>query len=242
MTALPEGLPEALRARLAAIPVPTLSAVLYARGLRSRFLHGLAPSAPDGPRMVGVAFTVRAIPVREDLRDAVARGALPNPHRLAFGAAPAGSVVVCAAGGAARVSLLGDIIATALLKRGVAGVVTDTGVADLPAVAGIGLPVFHAGGSAPVPSGALVMVVDHDRPVGVAGVAVFPGDVMVGDANGVVCIPRDIAEPVAAEAEEKLALEDWIQAEIAAGGRLEALYPPDAATKARYAAWKAAKR
>jgi len=241
MTTLPQGLPEALRAQLAAIPVPTLSAVLYARGLRSRFLHGIAPAAPDAPRLVGLAFTVRAIPVREDLREATARGEAPNLHRRAFGAAPAGSVIVCATGGAAQVSLLGDIIATALLKRGVAGVVTDTGVADLPAVAGIGLPVFHAGGSAPVPSGAMVMVVDHELPVGIAGVAVFAGDVMVGDANGVVCIPYGIAEAVAAEAAEKAAMEDWIQAEIAAGGALEALYPPDAAAKARYAAWRAAR-
>lgn len=232
-------LPEALRAQLAAIPVPTLSAALYARGLRSRFLHGLAAAAPDAPRLVGRAFTLRAIPVREDLREAVARGEAPNLHRRGFGAAPAGSVIVCATGGAAQVSLLGDIIATALLKRGVAGVVTDTGVADLPAVAGIGLPVFHAGGSAPVPSSAAVMIVDRGLPIGMGAVAIFPSDIMVGDANGVVCIPAGIAAEVAAEAAEKLVLEDWVQREIEAGAPLEGTYPPDAATKARYAAWKA---
>ncbi|WP_372618866.1 ribonuclease activity regulator RraA [Falsiroseomonas sp.] len=231
-------LDETLRARLAAMPVPTLSAVLYARGLRSRFLHGLAPADPAAPRMVGPARTIRAIPVREDLRDAVARGEAPNLHRAFLSEIPAGAVLVFATGGASHVSVLGDIIATALARRGVAGAVVDTGVADLPAVAALTLPVFHAGGSAPVPSGAAVMVADRDLPVGIGAVAIFPGDIMVGDASGVVCIPAAIAEAVAAEAAEKLALEDWIQQQIAAGAPLEGTYPPDAATKARYAAWK----
>jgi regulator of RNase E activity RraA len=230
-----------LRARLAAIPVPTLSAVLYARGLRSRFLHGLVPTNPCAARMVGAAFTIRAIPVREDIRDATARGEAPNLHRAGFGAAPAGCVVVCATGGAAGVSVLGDIIAMALATRGVAGVVTDTGVADLAAVARLKLPVFHAGGSAPVPSGAEVMVVDHGLPVGIGKVAIFPDDIIVGDENGTVCIPRGLAEPIATEAEEKLAFEAWIEQRIAAGEPMEGLYPPDAGTKARYAAWKAAR-
>ncbi|WP_270933785.1 RraA family protein [Falsiroseomonas oryzae] len=232
-------LPDALRTALAAIPVPALSAVLYARGLRSRFLHGVAPANPAAPRMVGPAYTVRAIPVREDLRDATARGEAPNLHRAFLAATPPGAVLVCATGGAAHVSVLGDIIATALGLRGVAGAVVDTGVADLPAVAALPLPVFHAGGSAPVPSGAVVMVVDRELPVGIGNVAIFPDDVMVGDDCGVVCIPRAIAEAVAVEAAEKLALEEWIQREIAAGAPLDGTYPPDAATKARYAAFKA---
>jgi regulator of RNase E activity RraA len=235
-------MPEALRAALAAIPVPTLSAVLYARGLRSRFLHGVVPANPNAPRMVGPAWTVRAIPVREDLRDAVARGQAPNLHRAYVSATPAGAVLVCATGGAGHVSVLGDIIAGALGRQGVAGAVVDTGVADLPAVAALPLPVFHAGGSAPVPSGAAVMVVDHQLPVGIGAVAIFPGDIMVGDATGVVCIPADIAKDVAREAAEKLAFEEWIEAELAAGAPLEGTYPPDAATKARYAAWQAAHR
>jgi len=97
-------------------------------------------------------------------------------------------------------------------------------------------PVFHAGGSAPVPSGAAVMVADRDLPVGLAGVAVFPDDVMVGDASGVVCIPRAIAAEVAGEAAEKERLEAWILREIEAGAPLEGTYPPDAATRARYRA------
>lgn len=229
-----------LAARLSAVAVPTISAVLYARGLRSRFLHGIAPANPAGPRMVGPAFTLRAIPVREDLRDAVAAGRAPNLHRQFFSAVPEGAVLVCALGGARHVSVLGDIIATALQRRGVAGVVMDGGVSDLPVVARMDFPVFHGGGSAPVPGGAAVMVVDHALPVGVANVAVFPDDVMVGDASGVICIPRAIAAEVAEEAAEKERLEEWILEEIAGGAPLEGTYPPDAAIKARFKAARGA--
>jgi regulator of RNase E activity RraA len=225
----------ALIATLSGVAVPTISAVLYARGLRSRFLYGVAPANPAGPRMIGPAFTLRCIPVREDLRDAVAAGRAPNLHRQFLGAVPPGAVLVAAVG-AAHVSVLGDIIATALHRRGVAGVVMDGGVSDLPIVAGMAFPVFHAGGSAPVPSGAATMVVDHSLPIGVANVAIFPDDVMVGDASGVICIPRAIAAEIAVEAAEKERLEEWILAEINAGAPLEGTYPPDAATKARYKA------
>ncbi|MDO9499063.1 MAG: hypothetical protein Q7J52_03125, partial [Falsiroseomonas sp.] len=91
--------PDDVAALLGAVAVPTLSAVLFARGLRSRFLHGIGP-AGDAVRCIGPALTIRAIPVREDLRDAVARGEAPNLHRAIFSAAPAGCVMVCATGGA----------------------------------------------------------------------------------------------------------------------------------------------
>jgi regulator of RNase E activity RraA len=221
-------------ALLTRVAVPTLSSVLYARGLRSRFLHGIVPANP-ARRMIGPAATLRCIPVREDLRDAVASGAAPNLHRRFLSELPAGAVLV-AATGAPSVSILGDIIATALARRGVAGVVTDGGVSDLPAVARLDLPVFHGGGSAPVPSGALVMVADRDLPVGIGPVAIFPGDVMVGDAAGVVCIPRAMLDEVAAEAAEKEWLEAWILRQIDGGAPLEGTYPPDAATKARFRA------
>ncbi len=227
-------LDEALIARLNSVAVPTLSAVMYARGLRSRFLHGVVPANP-AIRMVGPAVTLRCIPVREDLRDAVAAGRAPNIHRSTLSALPPGAVLVAAVG-AAHVSILGDIIAIALHRQGVAGVVMDGGVSDLPVVARMGLPVFHGGGSAPVPGGAAVMVVDGGLPVGVANVAIFPDDVMVGDGSGVVCIPRAIAAEIAEEAAEKERMEAWILEEIGSGAPLEGTYPPDAATRARYKA------
>ena len=227
------ALPPRLAERLMAVAVPTLSAVLYGKGLRSRFLHGIAPAGPAA-KFCGFAYTLRAIPVREDLRDAAAQGRIPSAHRIALDAAPAGCVLVCGTDGARGVSVLGDIIATALLRRGVAGVVVDTGVSDLATVGRMALPVFHGGGSAPVPAGATVMTVDHGVPIGIAGVAVFPGDVMVGDENGVICIPREMAEDVVTYAEEKERLEAFILAEIEAGAPLEGTYPPSAATMERF--------
>jgi regulator of RNase E activity RraA len=232
--------PPDVAALLRGVGVPTLSAVLSARGLRSRFLHGIVP-AGEACRCVGPALTIRAIPVREDLRDAIARGEAPNLHRRFLGTAPAGSVIVCATGGAGHVSVLGDIIATALRRNGVAGFVSDTGVSDLPAVSRLPLPVFHRGGSAPVPSGAAVMIIDQGLPVGIAGVAVFPDDVMVGDASGVLCIPRAMLRDVAEAAAEKERLEAWILDRIAAGDPLDGTYPPDAETRARYEAWMRAR-
>lgn len=226
-------LTDAVAKRLMAVAVPTLSAVMYARGLRSRFLHGIQPSGAAA-KFCGPAHTMRAIPVREDLRDAAAAGRIPSAHRLALDGAPAGSVVVCGTGGVRGISLLGDIIATALMRRGVAAVVTDGGVSDLSAVGRMALPVFHGGGSAPVPGGASVMVVDHGLPIGIAGVAIFPGDVMVGDENGVVCIPAEIVVEVLEAAEAKEQLEVFILAEIEAGAPLEGTYPPSAETLARY--------
>jgi regulator of RNase E activity RraA len=226
---------QAVVKRLAALAVPTISAVLYKKGLRSRFLYGLKPLNPE-LRFAGPAHTVRAIPVREDLRDAMASGQAPNTHRLAFAAAGPGDVIVIAGGGVTGVSLLGDIIATSLHLRGIAGVVADSDVSDAALVARMPIPVV-ATGSAPVPGPAKLMVADHGLPVGIAGVAVYPGDIVVGDANGAVCVPQAIAAEVADATEEAERLETFILERIQAGAPLDATYPPDAATRAAYADW-----
>jgi len=224
-------------ARLAALAVPTISAVLYKKGLRSRFLYGLAPLNP-ALRFAGPAHTIRAIPVREDMRDAVAAGQAPNNHRLAFAAAKPGDVIVIAGGGVTGVSLLGDIIATSLQMRGIAGVVADSDVSDAALVAQMDIPVV-AVGSAPVPGPAKLMVADWGVPVGIGSVAIFPGDIVVGDANGAICVPHHMAADVADATEEAERLENFLLARIRAGAALEGTYPPDAATQAAYAVWRA---
>lgn len=220
--------------RLAALAVPTISAVLYKRGLRSRFLYGLKPLNP-ALRFAGPAHTVRAIPVREDLRDAVAAGQAPNGHRQAFAAARPGDVIVLASGGVTGFSLLGDIIATSLHVRGIAGVIADSDVSDAALVARMPIPVV-AVGSAPVPGPAKVTVVDHGLPVGIGDVAIYPGDIMVGDANGAICVPSSLAAEIADLTEEAERLEEFILARVQAGAPLDSTYPPDAATRAAYEA------
>lgn len=224
--------------RLRALSVPTLNAVMFKKGLRTRFLVGLSAANPGLPRLCGPAFTLRAIPAREDIADDIAAGRRPNLHRQALERAPPGSVVVVATGGEAPVAALGDVIATALIARGVAGVVSDGGASDWSQLAGMSLPVF-ARGSLPTPAARSLMFVDTDLPVGCAGVAIFPGDVIVGDADGAVCVPRDFAESVATAGEEQDLLEAFLLERVRRDGKLDGVYPPGPAVLAEYEAWRA---
>lgn len=222
--------------RLRRCEVATLVAVLGKLGIHFPFLSGLSPLTPAAS-FGGEAFTVRAIPIREDLRDKVAAGEAPNLHRQALSEAGAGQVIVFSGLGARHVSPLGDIIALDLAQRGIAGFVTDSGVNDIPGIAEVGLPVF-AMGAAGLPGSRAIQVTDWQLPVGCAGVAVFPGDIVVGDPMGVVCIPRHLAERVADLAEEEERLEGFLREQIRRGEPLATTYPPNAAMKARYLAWK----
>jgi regulator of RNase E activity RraA len=232
-----EPIPEALKAKLARVAVPTLSAELFKRGFQTRFFSGLKPLNPRAAKFCGAAFTIRAIPIREDLRTAIAKGDMPSRNRLAFDAAPRGSVVVCGTGGTPNNALMGDIMTTALMTKGVAGVVLDSGVSDAHIIGSMPIPVVAAG-SAPVSSFAVTMVIEHDTPVGVQGVAVFPGDIIVGDENGALCIPRHLAEELADAAIEQERMEEWILERIKGGAPINGTYPPSAEVLAEYRAWR----
>ncbi|TVQ39387.1 MAG: ribonuclease activity regulator RraA [Geminicoccaceae bacterium] len=220
--------------RLRALPVPTLSACLYAEGYPNAFIAGLAPLDPVRVRFAGPARTLRAIPVRPDQLRAVQEGQAPNMHRQALAVLRHGDVLVTDTGGAEGVSLFGEIITTFLHGRGVAAIVTDAGIADVVDVGPIGLPIF-ARGSAPVPGPAQVLVSDVDRPIACRGVPVYPGDLVVGDGNGVVVIPEQLAETIAAKAEAKEELERFLLARVRDGAPLDGTYPPDAATLEAFA-------
>lgn len=217
------------------VSVPTVIACLTRFGLRSRHFTGLRPIDPANARFVGRAFTVRTVPVREDLREAAHAGQQPNLHRQAMAAAQPGDVIVVDARNSPGVSPLGDIIALALKQRGIAGFVTDSGAGDIPGIVEVGLPVLCYG-SAPVPGSTQISVIDWNLPIGCAGVAVYPGDIILGDATGAVCVPRGIAPEVAEMAARQEQLEAFLVARIRAGHPLESTYPPDAATMAAYRA------
>jgi regulator of RNase E activity RraA len=231
---------EGLKAKLLSVGVPSLSAVMFKRGLAARFFAGLSPLNPSASKFCGAAFTVRAIPVREDLRAAIAAFEIPSRNRRAFDAAPAGAVVVCSTGDKPHIGLIGDIMSTSMMTRGVAAILLDAGVADAHFISTMAFPVVCTG-SAPVSSFAEIMVVDHDTPIGVRGVAVFPGDIIVGDQNGAVCIPRHLGEAIAEAAIQTEALEEFILERIRAGAPIDGTYPPNSAVMADYAAWKAAR-
>jgi regulator of RNase E activity RraA len=229
---------DSLKAKLQSVAVPTLTAALSKKGYLTRFMVGLRPLNPNAARFCGPAWTLRAIPIREDLRTAVAQNEIADASCLALDAAPAGSVVVCGSGNNPHVALIGDIMATALMVRGVGGVVLDTAVADEHAISSMSLPVL-ATGSAPITASAAIMVVDHDTPIGIQRVAVFPGDIIVGDPNGAVCIPRYVAEEIADAAIEQEQLEEFVLRRISNGAPLRGTYPPDAALLEQYRTWRA---
>ncbi|GAA2988110.1 2-keto-4-pentenoate hydratase/2-oxohepta-3-ene-1,7-dioic acid hydratase in catechol pathway/regulator of RNase E activity RraA [Microbacterium terrae] len=226
------GLSPELRAKLVAVPVAALSAQLRKRGLDNVHIDGVRPLAVD-VKLVGTARTLRFVPNREDLFRS--HGGGYNAQKRAFDAVGAGEVIVIEARGEADSGTLGDILAIRANARGAAGVVTDGGVRDAAAVAAVGIPVFSAG-SHPAVLGRKHVPWDHDLTIACGGATVQPGDVIVGDDDGVIVIPRAIVDEVVDAA---LAQEDedaWIAQRVAEGHPIEGLFPMNADWRTRYAA------
>jgi regulator of RNase E activity RraA len=228
-----------LAGALAAVSTATLTTVLLKQGLRNVWMRGTRPLRPDQPRLVGRAFTLSFVPAREDLATP-ASWASPKSTRAAIEAMPAGCIAVVDARGITDAGIFGDILCARMAKRGVAGLVTDGVVRDLAGVLGTGLPVWCQGAAAP-PSVAGLTFVDWQQPIGCGGVAVFPDDVIVVDADGAVVVPAALVESVAAASVEQERLETWIMGEVEGGAALPGLYPPNDANKARYEASKRGK-
>jgi regulator of RNase E activity RraA len=219
------------------VSTATLTTVLFKRGLRNVFIQGVFLLNKDAPRMVGEAFTLRFIPAREDLDQLGAFEGRGHPQREAIEACPPGQVLVMDARRDAAAATGGDILMTRLMVRGAAGVVTDGGLRDSPTIEKLAWPAYCGGRAAPLN---LVRhhAVESQVPIGCGGVAVYPGDVVVGDAEGVVVIPAKMAEGVAKEAEAQTEFEDWVEARVKEGRTIFGLYPPNAETKAEFEAWK----
>jgi regulator of RNase E activity RraA len=215
----------------------TLTTQLFKRGLRNVFIQGVRPLGRYGANMVGPATTLRYIPAREDLDQVSVFENPQHPQRRAIEITPAGNVLVMDCRGDARAASGGKILMTRLAKRGVAGMVSDAGVRDADGIAATGFPVFCAGPSAPL-NLALHHAVDIDVPIACGGVAVYPGDIIVGDGDGVVVVPKELAEEVAREAAEQEKLEDFILERVTGGAALPGTYPANAETKALYAEWR----
>jgi regulator of RNase E activity RraA len=219
----------------------TLTTVLFKRGLRNVFIQGIFLLNRDAPRMVGEAYTLRYIPAREDIDQLGAFEGRGHPQREAIEACPPGQVLVMDARRDATAATGGDILMTRLMVRGVAGIVTDGGLRDSQTIEKLPWPAYCGARSAPLN---LVRhhAIDSQVPIGCGGVPVYPGDVMVGDQEGVVVIPAKMAEEVAKEAEAQTMFEDWVEAKVKEGRSIFGLYPPNADTKAEFEAWKKAQK
>jgi regulator of RNase E activity RraA len=209
----------------------TITTQLLARGLRNTFLNGVRPL--NNRRLIGEAFTLRYIPAREDLDTLDVYKDYDHPQRKAIESVPPGHVLVMDCRNQGRAASAGNILATRLLKRGAAGLVTDGALRDTPEIERLELPAY-ARGASPLTNLAQHHAVDMQVPIGCAEVAVYPGDVIVGDQEGVVCIPAALADEIAEPAAEQEELERWILRQIEEGRPLRGTYPPDAATLARY--------
>ncbi|XAH23126.1 ribonuclease activity regulator RraA [Xylophilus sp. GW821-FHT01B05] len=238
MTATAELSPTTLE-QLRKVSTATLCTQLFKRGFRNVFLQGIARlTTPSGGNLVGPAFTMRNIPAREDLDQLSAFDDPNHPQRKGIESVPPGHVLVLDCRGETRVASGGQILTTRLKVRGAAGLVSDGPVRDSGRIAEMDFPVYCAGGSAPLN---LLQhhAIDLNVPIACGGVAVYPGDVLVGDDEGVVVIPQHLAAEVAADAVEQELMEVFILEKVEAGAKLAGTYPPNAETRAAYAAWRA---
>ncbi|MBL8699274.1 MAG: ribonuclease activity regulator RraA [Alphaproteobacteria bacterium] len=229
------------RDKLTKVSTATITTVLFKRGLRNQFLQGPQRVNPKAPRLVGPAYTLRYIPAREDLDVLKVFEDRTHPQRKGVEECPAGAVFVVDSRGDPRAASAGGILLTRLMRRGCAGAVTDGGFRDSPEIAEMDFAVYHVRPSAPT-NLILHHAVDLNVPIGCGGVAIYPGDILVGDGEGVVCVPAAIAEDVAGEAFEQTVYEDFVQEQVDGGAGLFGLYPmTDPANRERFQAWRKAK-
>lgn len=226
------------RDQLRRVSTATLCTALFKRGLRRQFIQDVRPLNPDGGTMVGEAFTLRYIPAREDLNPISVFQDRAHPQRKAVEECPPGAVFVIDSRKDPSAASAGSILVTRLMVRGVAGIVTDGGFRDSPEIARLAIPAYHNRPSAPT-NLTVHQALDIDVPIGCGDAPVFPGDVIVGDAEGVVVIPAGIAAAVAAEAVEMTAFEDFVTEQVLAGTSILGLYPPtDETNVTKFAAWR----
>lgn len=224
--------------QLRTVSTATLCTQMFKRGFRNVYIQGIARlTTPSVGNLVGPAYTMRNIPAREDLDRISAFENPEHPQRKAIESVPPGHVLVLDCRGERRVASGGQILTTRLKVRGAAGLVSDGPVRDSGEIAKMDFPVYCAGGSAPLN---LLQhhAIDLDVPIGCGGVAVYPGDLIVGDGEGVVVIPQHLADEVAADAVEQERLEVFILERIERGAPLPGTYPPNAETRAAYEQWR----
>src|SRR3954471_13730131 len=233
---MPELKP-ATREALLQVQSSTLTGALYRRGLRNMFLQDVSPLKFDQPKMVGLAFTMRFIPSREDKNGPGVKD-LTRIHPKAMEEYPPGHVLVVDSRGDARAASAGDLYIGRLKARGCAGIVTDGGLRDSEGILRTGLPAYSKRPTSP-PSPIIHHPIDLNLPIGCGGVAVYPGDVIFGDCDGVVVIPPNIVDEIAEECLATTIYDEFAEEEVARGRPLAGLFPVvDEKAKADFEVWR----
>jgi len=236
------GLSDTTRRKLGTVSVATLTTALFKRGLRNQFVQDVHPLNPAAGNMVGEAFTLRYIPAREDLNPITVFKDRAHPQRRAVEECPPGAVMVIDSRKNARAASAGSILVARLMKRGVAGIVTDGGFRDSPEIARLAIPAYHHRAASPT-NLTQHQAIDINVPIGCGDAPVFPGDVIVGDGEGVVVLPAHLANEIAEEAVEMTAFEDFVTEEVLKGRSILGLYPAaDEGVLKDFAAWRAANK
>jgi regulator of RNase E activity RraA len=222
--------------KLRHVTTATITTMLLKKGIRHCWIKGAMPLVAGGPRLVGPAFTLRFVPVREDLATPESWGK-PISTRAAIEAMPANCIAIADAMGVTTAGIFGDILVMRMARRGVAALVTDGVIRDKAGCLNAKLPIFCQGTAAPASVNGLTFV-GWQEPIACGGCAIFPGDVVVADDDGAVVIPQALVDFVATEGEEHERYESWVVSEVERGVPLPGLYPPNDDAKARYEAWK----
>lgn len=212
------------REKLQSVSTATVATALFKRGLKNQFIQGVKPLVKGKPTMVGEAFTLRYIPAREDLNPISVFKDPGHPQRVAVETCPKGAVLVIDSRKDPRAASAGSILASRLMVRGAAGIVTDGGFRDAAIIAGLAIPTYHNRPSAPT-NLTLHQAIDINVPIGCGDVAVFPGDVILGDDDGVMVIPAHLADEIAEEAVRMTVYEDFVTERVLAGHSIVGLYP-----------------
>ena len=231
---------EVVRAKLQGVSTATIATALFKRGLRTQMIQGVHPLRPRAGSMVGPAFTLRYIPAREDLNSIDVFRNPAHPQRASVEQCPPGAVLVIDCRKDPRAASAGNILVTRLMVRGVAGIVTDGGFRDAAEIAALEFDSFHQRPSAPT-NLTYHQAIDMQVPIGCGDAPVFPGDIVVGDTDGVIVIPAAIAAEIADETVEMTAFEDFVTERVKAGHTIVGLYPPtEAANLTLFAEWRRA--
>lgn len=230
----------AVLSRLAEASTATIATLLFKRGYHNAYVQGAMPLAAGKRTMVGPAFTLRYIPTRPDTDPLDAFREADHPQRVAVEQCPQGAVLVMDCRGDASAASAGSILLTRLAVRGAAGVVTDGGIRDAAGAAALDMPVFAAKPSAPT-NLTKHHAVDIGLPIACGGVAVYPGDIVLGDGDGVMIIPRHLAAELAEESHAMEVFEAFVLQEVLRGVPIIGLYPPTHPDSlVRFEAWKKA--
>ena len=230
------------RRKLMCASTASIATALFKRGLRNQVIQGSRPVSHKSHNMVGPAFTLRYMPAREDRNPISIFRNADHPQRLAVEQCPPGHVLVIDSRKDARAASAGSILVSRLQARGCAGVVTDGGLRDARAIAALDIPAYHMRPSAPT-NLTLHEAIDIDVPIGCGDAPVFPGDVIVGDGDGVIVVPAHLADEIARECAEMESFEAFVWESVRAGESILGLYPPTREeTLQRYQTWQQTKK